>query len=220
MPKQIPPAEQERVNQIIARLRGRYPDARCSLNYNSVFELLIATILSAQCTDERVNIVTATLFRKYRTVSDYADADLSELERDIYSTGFYRSKARNIQATARKILDCYNGEVPQTMEQLLTLPGVARKTANLVLGTGYGITSGIVVDTHVRRTSKKLGLTESENPERIERDLCERIPKSDWIDFSHMLVFHGRAECKARPLCNRCCLADLCPSRQTEGEHA
>ncbi len=216
MSKQIPPAEQERINEIIARLRRRYPDARCSLNYNNVLELLIATILSAQCTDERVNIVTATLFRKYRTVSDYADADLSELERDIYSTGFYRNKARNIQATARKILECYNGEVPQTMEQLLTLPGVARKTANIVLGTGYGITSGIVVDTHVRRTSKKLGLTESENPERIERDLCERIPKSDWIDFSHMLVFHGRAECKARPLCNKCCLADLCHSRQTE----
>lgn len=212
----ITETERKRIGEIIARLHRRYPDAWCSLNYNNVLELLIATILSAQCTDARVNIVTATLFRKYRTVSDYANADICELERDIRSTGFYRNKAKNIQATARRILDFYGGEVPQTMEQLLTLPGVARKTANLVLGTGYGIISGIVVDTHVRRISKKLGLTQSDNPERIERDLCERIPKSEWIDFSHMLVFHGRAECKARPLCHKCCLADLCPSRQTD----
>ncbi|MCS6885698.1 MAG: endonuclease III [Acidobacteriota bacterium] len=203
----------ERIHEIIARLRQRYPDARCSLEYNSVFELLIATMLSAQCTDERVNMVTATLFKKYRTIEDYAKADPAELEQDIYSTGFYRTKAKNIQAAARRILEAYNGQVPKTMEELLTLPGVARKTANLILGTGYGITSGIVVDTHVKRVSKRLGLATSENPEKIERELCELIPRKDWIDFSHLLVFHGRAECKPRPLCSNCCISELCPSK-------
>jgi endonuclease-3 len=200
--------------EMIKRLRGRYPDARCSLGYNSPFELLVATILSAQCTDERVNKVTPVLFRKYRSVSDFAEAPLHELEQDIHSTGFFRNKAKNIKATAQRILEEYKGEVPQTMEELLTLPGVARKTANVVLGNGFGIVSGVVVDTHVRRVSKRLGLTEHEDPEKIERDLMEKIPESDWLDLSHLLIYHGRQICKPRPLCGECPLADLCPSRE------
>jgi endonuclease III len=206
--------QSDHVGQMIKRLKERFPDARCSLDFNTPFELLVATILSAQCTDERVNKVTAELFRKYRTVTDYADAPLNELEQDIHSTGFYRNKAKNIKAAARRILDEYKGEVPQTMDQLLTLPGVARKTANVVLGNGFGIVSGVVVDTHVRRISKRLGLTEHEDPEKIERDLIEKLPKSEWLDFSHLLIYHGRQICKPKPLCNDCPLSNICPSSE------
>jgi endonuclease III len=202
------------IKEILNRLKKQYPEARCSLNYNTTFELLVATILSAQCTDERVNKVTAELFRKYRSVADFANASLSELEQDIHSTGFFRNKAKNIQSTAQRILDEYKGEVPKNMEALLTLSGVARKTANVVLGNGFGIVSGIVVDTHVRRISNRLGLTASQDPTRIEQDLIKQIPKSDWVNISHLLIYHGRALCKSRPQCEKCPLAELCPSRE------
>lgn len=207
--------EPKYIAEIIARLKEFYPNAECSLNYNTTFELLVATILSAQCTDERVNKVTETLFRKYRTVADYANSDLSELEQDIHSTGFFRNKAKNIQATAIRVLEQYQSQVPQTMSQLLTLPGVARKTANVVLGNAFGQAVGVVVDTHVRRISQRLGLTTEENPEKIEKDLVKIIPQDDWIDFSHLLIYHGRKLCKAaRPQCSKCFLADICPSKQ------
>jgi endonuclease-3 len=207
------------VNEVVEILKNSYPKAECSLNYNTTFELLVATILSAQCTDERVNKVTATLFRKYRSISDYANTDITELEQDIHSTGFFRNKAKNIQATAQLLIDQYKSTVPNTMGELLTLPGVARKTANVILGNAFGQAAGIVVDTHVRRISQLLGLTTENNPEKIEKDLVKIIPKSDWIDFSHLLIFHGRQVCKAnRPQCQVCPLAKLCPSVQSSSK--
>lgn len=203
----------QRTRKIISRLRKEYPDARCSLNHSNALELLIATILSAQCTDERVNIVTADLFRKYRRAEDYLKVSREELEQDIRSTGFYRNKAKSIQGACEIISAKYKGRVPDTMEELLALPGVARKTANVVLGNAFAVASGVVVDTHVSRLSQLLKLTESQNPEKIERDLIEIVPKKDWIDFSHLLIYHGRKVCKARaPLCAECVLEDLCPS--------
>jgi len=203
----------EDIVELLTRLKKHYPEAQCSLNYNTTFELLVATILSAQCTDERVNKVTATLFRKYRTINDYASASLTELEQDIHSTGFFRNKAKNIQATAERLIDQHQGKVPQTMDELIKLPGVARKTANVVLGNAFGQAVGVVVDTHVRRISQLLGLTIENIPEKIEQDLIKIIPKSDWIDFSHLLIYHGRQICKAnRPQCQVCPLSDLCPS--------
>lgn len=203
----------ERVKEIIRRLRREYPDAKCALNHTNPFELLIATILSAQCTDERVNKVTADLFRKYRGPADFAAASQRELERDIHSTGFFRNKAKNIIAASRQIVERFHGQVPDNMEDLLTLPGVARKTANVVLGCAYGVAVGIVVDTHVSRLSQRLGLTKNTSPEKIERDLMEIIPKRHWVMFSHWLIHHGRKVCKARkPECHKCVLADLCPS--------
>jgi endonuclease-3 len=211
--KAASPEEKKRAQQIVRLLKKEYPAARCSLNYSSPLELLIATILSAQCTDERVNIVTADLFRKYRTADDYAAAPIEELERDIHSTGFYRNKAKAIQGAARLIAEDHGGRVPDTMEQLLPLPGVARKTANVVLGNAYGIASGVVVDTHVARLSERLGLSHEKTPEKIERDLTTLIPEPDWIIFSHLLIAHGRKICQARkPLCGECMLAKLCPS--------
>ncbi len=202
--------------ELVARLKNHYPEAQCSLNYSTTFELLVATILSAQCTDERVNKVTPILFRKYRTINDYASVSLTELEQDIHSTGFFRNKAKNIQATAQLLLDRYQGKVPQTMTELLTLPGVARKTANVILGNAFGQAIGVVVDTHVRRITQLLGLTTQESPEKIEQDLIKIIPQSDWIDFSHLLIYHGRQICKAnRPQCQVCPLSDLCPSSKT-----
>jgi endonuclease-3 len=211
MPK--PPADAKHAQQIIRILRQTYPDAHCALHHTNPLELLIATILSAQCTDERVNIVTADLFRKYRQAEDYAQVERAELERDIHSTGFYRNKARNIQGACQIIAERYKGRVPETMEELLVLPGVARKTANVVLGNAFGIASGIVVDTHVTRLSGRLGLTRHEQPEKIEQDLIALTPKKDWIDFSHLLIAHGRALCKARnPQCQACPLETLCPA--------
>ena len=207
------PEEKKRVRRLIKLLRAEYPEARCSLDHTSPLELLVATILSAQCTDERVNLVTAELFRKYRTWEDYASAPASELERDIHSTGFFRNKAKSIQGACRRIGEQHGGRVPDRMEELLELPGVARKTANVVLGNAYHIASGVVVDTHVSRLSARLGLSAEKTPEKIERDLTEVVPKSDWIDFSHLLIAHGRKVCKARnPLCGECVLAALCPS--------
>ncbi len=205
--------KKKRTAEIIKRLRKRYPDAHCALNYSSPFELLIATILSAQCTDERVNVVTADLFRKYRTPQDFVDVPKSELEKDIHSTGFFRNKARNIKAASQRIIDVYGGKIPRTMEEILTLGGVARKTGNVVLGNAFGIASGVVVDTHVSRLSQRLGLTDEKTPEKIERDLEQLVPKRNWIMFPHWMIFHGRQVCHARkPKCTECVLADICPS--------
>ena len=203
----------KRTLEVIKRLRSAYPDAHCALKHTNAFELLIATILSAQCTDARVNIVTAELFRKYRGPEDFLKVPQSELERDIHSTGFFRNKAKNIQAACARIIEVYKGEVPQTMNDLLTLGGVARKTANVVMGNAFGIASGVVVDTHVSRISQLLGLTENKSPEKIEKDLSELVPKKDWVMFPHWMIFHGRKICIARrPKCSECMLNDLCPS--------
>lgn len=201
-----------RAGEINERLKKEYPEARCALNYGNAFELLVATILSAQCTDERVNIVTATLFGKYRKPQDYLNVEQTELERDIRSAGFYRNKARSIQGASEKIIENFGGEIPQTMEQMLTLNGVARKTANVVLGNAFGIASGVVVDTHVSRLSQRLGLTENVTPEKIEKDLSGIVEQKDWIMFPHRLIFHGRKICQARkPKCEVCVLSDICP---------
>lgn len=202
-----------RTKTIIRALKRAYPDAKCSLNHSNAFELLIATILSAQCTDARVNIVTADLFRKYRKPADYLAIDQKELEEDIRTTGFFRNKARAIQGTSRMLTEKHGGRVPETIEELLELPGVARKTANVVLGNAFGVKSGIVVDTHVTRLSRRLGITNEKHAEKIENDLIKVVPKADWVIFSHLLIAHGRAICKARnPLCDRCVVEEYCPS--------
>jgi endonuclease-3 len=209
----MPNDKKERTREIIRRLKKAYPDAHCALIHSNAFELLIATILSAQCTDERVNIVTADLFRKYRGPADYLKVPQFELEKDIHSTGFFRNKSKNIQAACKRMIEDFNGQVPQTMDELLTLPGVARKTANVVLGNAFGIASGVVVDTHVARLSQRLGLTTNENAEKIEKDLVDLVPKRDWIVFPHLLITHGRRICQARkPQCPDCVLNDICPS--------
>lgn len=203
----------KRTAEIIKRLKKAYPDAHCALNHTNPFELLVATALSAQCTDVQVNKVTANLFRKYRTPQDYLEVSVEELENDIRSIGFFRSKAKNIQAASKRLIEVYGGEVPRTMEEMVTLPGAGRKTANVVLGNAFGIASGVVVDTHVSRLSQRLGLTEKTTPEKIEIDLQELVPKKDWVMFSHWLIFHGRQVCHARkPKCTECVLADQCPS--------
>ncbi len=199
--------------EVISRLKEEYPDARTELNWTNPLELLVATILSAQTTDVRVNQVTGNLFEKYRTATDYAGAEPSELEEDIRPTGFYRNKARSIQNMARILLEEHGGKVPRTMVDLVALPGVGRKTANVVLGNAFGIDEGIVVDTHVRRLSNRLGLTTQQDPEKIERDLTQTVPQEDWTVFSHLLIFHGRRVCKSRkPDCPNCVLKDICPS--------
>lgn len=205
--------KKKRTAEIIQRLKKAYPDAHCALNHTNPFELLIATILSAQCTDVQVNIVTANLFRKYRGPRDFINVSQEELEHDIRSIGFFRSKAKNIQAASKRLLEVYGGEVPRTMEEVITLAGAGRKTANVVLGNAFGIASGVVVDTHVSRLSQRLGITKQKTPEKIEIDLAGLVPKNDWVMFSHWLIFHGRQICKARkPLCTQCVLADICPS--------
>jgi len=211
--------EQKRARQIVGLLRREYPEARCSLNHANPLELLVATILSAQCTDERVNLVTADLFRKYRTCDDYAAAPAEELEQDIRPTGFFRNKARAIQGACRQLAERHGGRVPREMEELLKLPGVARKTANVVLGNAYGLATGVVVDTHVSRLSARLGLSARNTAEKIEQDLMALVPERDWIDFSHLLIAHGRKVCKARtPLCDQCVLEPLCPSSALKNE--
>jgi endonuclease-3 len=203
----------DRTGRILRRLESAYPNAECSLDFRNPLELLIATILSAQCTDARVNIVTKKLFRKYRSADDYAAAAPEELENDIRSTGFFRNKARNIQTACRMLRDTFNGSVPDTMEELLKLPGVARKTANVVLGTAFRKAEGIVVDTHVFRVSKRLDLSRAQTPENVERDLMAILPRNRWIAFSHQAILHGRMLCKARkPLCPQCPLESLCCS--------
>ena len=197
----------------MSRLKDEYPDAKTELTWENPLELLVATMLSAQTTDVRVNMVTEKLFEKYRTAADYAGADPAELEADIRPTGFYRNKARSLQGMARALLDEHGGEVPRTMAGLVSLPGVGRKTANVVLGNAFGVDEGVVVDTHVRRVSRRLGLTAEKDPEKIEQDLLEVVPEGERTLFSHLLIFHGRRVCKARkPDCPGCVLNDICPS--------
>jgi endonuclease III len=198
--------------RIARRLAVDYADARCALNFHSPLELLVATILSAQCTDTRVNIVTASLFKRYGSAADYAAAPQAELEKQIQSTGFFRNKAKSIKACCQKLVDEHGGEVPHTLEELVELPGVGRKTANVVLGTAFGIASGVVVDTHVTRIARRLGLTRQTDAVKIERDLMDRLPRGQWIDFSHRLIHHGRRVCQARnPKCDVCGLSRWCP---------
>jgi len=202
-----------RIGQILRGLDGAYPNAQCTLTHGNSLELLVATILSAQCTDERVNLVTRDLFRKYGAAGDYAGAPREELERDIQSTGFYRNKAKNIQGACRMILEDFAGRIPDSMEELLKLPGVARKTANVVLGVAFGKADGIVVDTHVFRVARRLDLAASNTAEKVERELMQIIPRNRWISFSHQLILHGRKICKARkPLCPDCPIETLCYS--------
>jgi endonuclease-3 len=208
--------EKNRALKIIELLEKEHRDAKITLNHTNPLELLIATILSAQCTDERVNVVTKTLFKKYRSVEDYAEADLKELEQDIKSTGFYRNKAKNIKKCCQMILYKFGSQVPKTMEEILELSGVARKTANIVLSNAYGVVEGIAVDTHVHRLSRRLGLTTNDNPDKIEQDLMKLVPKSKWMRFTELLIFHGRKTCTAkRPKCETCVVNNLCPSAFT-----
>jgi len=201
-----------RTKKIIAGLRKTYPDAHCELNYCNPLELLIATVLSAQCTDKRVNIVTAGLFKKYHSAVDFAKADLAELEQAIKTTGFFRNKAKNIKACCASIVDKHGGEVPRTMEELTQLGGVGRKTANVVLGNAFGINVGVVVDTHIARLSRRLGLTKQTDPEKIEQDLMPLVPREQWTHFSHWMIWHGRRRCDARkPDCPGCEIAKHCP---------
>ncbi len=208
-------SKQQRILEILIRLKRLYPDAGCTLNYDTPVQLLVATILSAQCTDERVNMVTPELFRRFPDAGAIANADIDVLEKLVRSTGFYRNKAKNIRAACRMIVDEFGGEVPQEMEKLLKLPGVARKTGNVVLANAYGINQGVTVDTHVKRLTQRLGLTEYTDPIRIERDLIRLLPQDDWENWSIRLIYHGRAICQARkPNCEACVLADLCPSAE------
>ena len=209
-----------RIKQILARLKEHYPSASTALDHEGPFHLLMATILSAQCTDDRVNMVTPELFRKYPGPAEMASADLESLEEIIHSTGFYRNKARSIRKASEKLVEDFKGEVPSRMEDLLTLPGVARKTANVVLGTWFRKPEGVVVDTHVKRISGLLGLTSKKDPNQIEKDLMAVLPRDEWIGYSHRIILHGRATCKARrPLCAECFLADLCPSAKVQHEN-
>ncbi|MDP3794319.1 MAG: endonuclease III [bacterium] len=202
-----------RAKEILQRLKKRYPRARIALRFSNHWEMLVAIILSAQCTDKKVNEVTAALFKKYRTLEDYVGADLKEFERVIRPTGFYHAKAKNILATARIIKEKFGGKLPRTMAEMLTLRGVARKTANIALGNAYGVVEGVAVDTHVKRLSRRLGLSDSQNPERIERGLMQLFPKREWFKLTYRLIDHGRAICAAKdPRCDLCPLADLCPS--------
>jgi endonuclease-3 len=212
-PRKAASADAKRFAALVARrLRKTYGDAECALTFHSPLELLISTILSAQCTDQRVNMVTPALFRRYRSAADYVAAPLAELEKAIQSTGFFRNKAKNIQACCRRLVEQYDGQVPDDMESLVTLPGVGRKTANVVLGTAFGKATGVVVDTHVARLSHRLGLTKHKDPVKIERDLMALLPKREWIGFSHRLIHHGRQICIARrPKCDACPLEDICP---------
>jgi len=211
-------ANETRVLKIVELLEKEHPDAKIALNYTNPLELLVATILSAQCTDRRVNIVTKDLFKKYRKAEDYANANLEEFEEDIRPTGFYRNKAKNIKKCCQILVDKFNSQVPKTMEEMIELPGVARKTANIVLSNAYGAIEGIAVDTHVRRLARRLGLSEHENPSKIEKDLMEIVPKTHWKRITDLLIFHGRRICVARkPKCGMCVLNKLCPSAFTFG---
>ncbi|PAV12563.1 endonuclease III [Methanosarcina spelaei] len=207
------PDNRHNFDRIWALLKEEYPDVKPSLNYSNPLELLVATVLSAQSTDVQINRVTDKLFKKYRTAEDYASADLRELENDLYSTGFYKSKAKNIKTAAQMIVEKYNGEVPKTMQELISLPGVGRKTANIVLSRAFGVVEGIAVDTHVKRVSRRLGLTKNSDPAKIEQDLISLARKEDLDSISMTLIYHGRKICQARrPKCKICIVKDLCPS--------
>ena len=212
MAKESNQARAARTAKIIAGLKRAYPDAHCELNYSNPLQLLIATILSAQCTDKRVNLVTAELFKKYRSAADYAKASLPDLEREIQSTGFFRNKARSITTCCQALVEKHGGEVPRTMESLVELGGVGRKTANVVLGNAFNVNEGVVVDTHVNRLSQRLGLTRHADPLKVEQDLVQLVPRSEWTLFSHLLIWHGRRRCYARnPDCAGCEIRILCP---------
>ncbi|MBU0758914.1 MAG: endonuclease III [Candidatus Omnitrophica bacterium] len=203
----------KRISEIIKILRKEHRRARTALYYETPFQIMVATILAAQCTDARVNKITPGLFKKYKTIRDFAKAKQAELEQEVRSMGFYRNKAKNIIAASKKIIRDFKGKVPDSMEELITLPGVARKTANIVLSSGFGKSEGIAVDTHVKRLSGRLGLSRHDDPDKIEQDLLKIVPKKDWLDFNYMLVNHGRKVCSARkPLCGECMLNKLCPS--------
>ena len=219
MPVESLADKKNRARKIIRLLRKHYPEARCSLDFETTHQLMVATILSAQCTDERVNMVTPELFRKYPDVKSFAEADLAQLEKDVYTTGFYSNKARAIKNSARQLMAEHGGNIPQTLDELVKLPGVGRKTGSVILGVGFGLAEGVVVDTHVGRISRLLGLSREKTPEKVERDLMKVIPRKDWIDYSHLLIFHGRSICIARrPDCDACFLRRLCPgSRPPEG---
>ncbi len=209
--------EKKRIKTILTRLRKAYPEAECSLTHENPLELLVSTILSAQCTDERVNLVTRSLFKKYRDAADYARVSQEALEKDIQSTGFFRNKAKSIRECCKILVEQYDGKVPNSMEALVALPGIGRKTANVILGNAFGVSDGIVVDTHVGRLARRLGLSDHKNAEKIETDLTERIPKKDWVVFSHQLIYHGRRVCKSRkPDCGACSLESVCPKMGVE----
>ncbi len=207
------PALISRAAQVVKLLKKQYPNARCSLDFRTVHQLMVATILSAQCTDERVNMVTADLFKKYRSLKDFAESDLAELGRDIYSTGFHNSKAKAIKESSRQLLENHNGRIPKKLDELVKLQGVGRKTGSVILGAGFDLAEGVVVDTHVGRISRLLGFTTEKDPVEVEKDLMAIIAREDWIIYSHLMIDHGRAVCKARkPDCAGCVLAGLCPS--------
>jgi endonuclease III len=212
--KKLTPAKQERLNQILAALDKLYPNVTCALHHSNAWELLVATILSAQCTDERVNKVTPPLFKKYPSIEAFANVPQDELAQDIRSTGFFNNKAKSVIGAARKILTDFGGEIPQNIDDLLTVPGAARKTANVVLGTAFGIASGVVVDTHVQRISQRLELTKHDEPVKIERDLVQILPQERWIQFSHQLIHFGRGICVARkPKCGECPVEKICRAK-------
>lgn len=220
MPSEALKNSKKRLKKVILLLKKYYPNATCALDYKSPIQLLVATILSAQCTDVRVNQVTKKLFKKYSTVTDLANINLKILEKLIYSTGFFRSKARNIQLACQKIQRDFKGQVPSKLKDLLMLPGVGRKTAHVILGNAFQISSGIVVDTHVKRLSYRLGFTKAKNPQKIEQDLIKLVPNSNWIYFSHALILHGREICKARaPRCHVCFLAEICPKKEVKNKY-
>jgi endonuclease-3 len=211
--------KQERAQEIVHRLKRMYPKAKCSLDFTNAFELLIATILSAQSTDVRVNIVTKSLFRKYPGPQEFANASQVEMERDVKQTGFFRNKAKAVIATSKAVMERHGGEVPRTMEELTALPGVGRKTANVVLSNAFKAPVGIVVDTHVTRVSGRLGLTANSDAVLIEQDLMKLIPQKEWTNYSHRIIYHGRSICVARkPLCAKCKLNDVCPSAEEPPE--
>lgn len=215
MPREASRNKAARLDKVLTILSQTYPNAYCELNYRTPLELLVATILSAQCTDKQVNIVTEALFAKYRSASDYSQTPLADLEKDIRRIGLYRNKAKNIQQACRRLDELHGGEVPRTMESLTALAGVGRKTANVVLGNAFGINVGVVVDTHVQRLTQRLGFTREKTPEKIEQSLMKQVPSDQWTVFSHRLIWHGRRRCMARdPDCAECELAELCPSRK------
>lgn len=205
-------AQKTVAGKVVRALKADYPDAKCALGHRSAFQLLVATILSAQCTDQRVNLVTKDLFRRWPTAAEFARLPIGTLEKAIQSTGFFRNKAKSIKATSQELMEKYDGQVPRDMDQLVALAGVGRKTANVVLGTAYGLPTGVVVDTHVARISRRLGLTDKSDPVKIEQDLMRLLPQREWIDFSHRMIHHGRQVCAARkPLCDQCSMEKFCP---------
>ena len=215
MPRESKTARRQRANQVYDILRDEYPDAHCALVHQNPYELTVATILSAQCTDERVNKVTPVLFEAYPTPEDLAGARQEDVEEIIHSTGLYRNKARNLIGMAETVVEKHDGQIPRTMKELAALPGIGRKTANVVLGNAFGIDEGVVVDTHVKRISKRLGFTRHTDPKKVERDLMDLFARERWTMLAHLLIFHGRALCKARsPMCPECPVAHLCPSAE------